>query len=249
MYDCFLGGKDNFAADREAAQHVIAAYPEIRDLARQNRAFLARAVRYATGQGIRQFVDIGAGLPAPGSTHEVAHQVDPDARVLYVDCDPMVLAHARARLAACDPDSTSVVDGDLRRPEAIMDHPGLRKAIDLALPVAVLLVAVLHFIPDEDDPARIVATITGAMAPGSYLIVSHGSADFVSPEAAAECTHIYQHTTEPLTLRTRAEIEALLHGLDLVHPGLVQIPLWKPAGKPPAAWARISAYAAVARKP
>ena len=248
MYDYWLGGKDNFAADRELAERAIAAYPPIRDLARENRTFLARAVRYTAEQGIQQFVDIGPGYPTTGdlpNTHQAAHRVTPQARVLYVDNDPVVVVHARALLA--DENTTRALNGDLCDPKAILSHPELRTAIDLTRPVAVLLVAVLHFITDEEDPYGIVDTLVDAMAPGSYLILSHGTPDFASPEEAAGAG-IYQQATAPLVLRTRAQIEPFLAGLEHVEPGLAQLPRWRPEGIVPPSLDRISAYAAVGRK-
>lgn len=251
VYDYWLGGKDNFTADRALAERAIAAYPPIRDLARENRTFLARAVRYAAEQGIRQFVDIGAGYPTTGdlpNTHQAAHQVAPQARVLYVDNDPIVVVHARALLA--DENTTRALNGDLREPKAILSHPELRAAIDLTQPVAVLLIAILHFIRDEEDPYGIVDTLVDAMAPGSYLILSHGTPDFASPEAAAQGARLYdEHASAPLVLRTRAQIERFLTRLDVVEPGLVRLPCWRPEGIVSKKLARISAYAAVGHKP
>jgi hypothetical protein len=246
VYDYWLGGKDNFAVDRELAERAIAAYPPIRDLARANRTFLARAVRYAADHGIRQFLDIGAGFPTTGdlpNTHQIARQ----AHVLYVDNDPMVVVHAQALLAD---DRTSAIRGDLRDPKAILHHPELRAAIDLTQPVAVLLVAILHFIHDDEDPHGIVDTVIDAIAPGSYLILSHGSPDFASPEQATQGARLYdEHASAPLVLRTRAQIERYLTGLELVEPGLVQLPRWRPEGTVTKKQARISAYAAVGHKP
>ncbi|MFF1799022.1 SAM-dependent methyltransferase, partial [Kitasatospora sp. NPDC058263] len=178
MYDYYLGGKDNFEADRKAAEAAIAAYPALPLLARTNREFLGRAVEFVAGQGIRQFVDIGTGIPAVGSTSEVARRAAPDARVVYVDNDPIVATHARALLASHKAGHTSVIEADLREPATILDHPGLRAAVDLDRPVALMLVAVLHFIRDEDGAQEIVRTLRDALAPGSALILSHGRPDF-----------------------------------------------------------------------
>ncbi|WP_405003812.1 SAM-dependent methyltransferase [Kitasatospora purpeofusca] len=254
MYDFYLGGKDNFEADRKAAEAAIAAYPALPLLARTNREFLGRAVEFAAGRGIRQFVDIGTGIPAVGSTSEVAQRAAPDARVVYIDNDPIVATHARALLSGHPAGHTSVIEADLREPEAILDHPALRGAVDLGKPVALMLVAVLHFIRDEDGAERIVRTLRDALAPGSVLILSHGSPDFASRESAAEGTRIYRSASAPLVLRPRADVEPFFGDFEFVGPGLVQLPLWRPvAGHVPTAdlpagWQDVSAYAGVAFK-
>src|SRR6266498_1582061 len=172
MYDYYLGGKDNFPADREAADQALAASPAVRDMARQNRAFLQRVVRFlARDAGIRQFIDIGAGLPTQGNVHEIAQAITPDARVVYVDNDPIVVVHSDALLAG---HNTTAIKADLREPNVILEHPEVREVIDLDQPVAVLLVAVLHFLQDADDPVGVVARLRDAMAAGSYLAISHG---------------------------------------------------------------------------
>jgi hypothetical protein len=246
VYDFLLGGKNNCPADREVGEQIIAAYPEMPVLARENRRFLTRAVRYAAGQGIRQFLDVGAGFPTSPNTHEVARRVAPQARVVYVDNDRVVVAHGRALLAD---QHTSVISADLREPQTILHHPDLRAVIDLTEPVAILLVAILHFIRDEDDPYGIVETLIDAIAPGSYLILSHGSTDFVTPDEAAEGARIYDQAAAPLLLRTRAQIHRFVNRLEPVDPGLVQLPLWRPDRALPPNLARISAYATVAHKP
>jgi len=224
MYDYYLGGKDNFAVDREAAEKVLALFPQLPTVARENRAFLGRAVRFLAGEaGVRQFVDVGAGLPTMDNVHRVARREAPDARVLYVDYDPVVAAHGRALLA--DSPTVGVIQADLRNPKEILDHPERRSVIDLAEPVAVLLVAILHFVPDDDDPRGIVARLRDALAPGSYLVVSHaGGADVPAVrEAAAE----YQRATAPMVLRSRPEVLRFFDGFDLVDPGLVDIGGWR----------------------
>ncbi|MFJ3787500.1 SAM-dependent methyltransferase [Kitasatospora sp. NPDC090091] len=254
MYDYYLGGKDNFEADRKAAEAAIAAYPALPLLARTNREFLGRAVEYAAGRGIRQYVDIGTGIPSVGSTSEVARQVVPDARVVYVDNDPIVATHARALLASHKAGHTSVIEADLRDPASILDHPGLRTAVDLDQPVALMLVAVLHFIRDEDGAEAIVRTLRDALAPGSALILSHGSPDFASRESAAEGARIYKSASAPLVLRPRAAVEPFFGDFEFAGPGLVQLPLWRPeAGHVPTTdlpegWQDVSAYAGVAVK-
>ncbi|MBV2155695.1 SAM-dependent methyltransferase [Kitasatospora sp. SUK 42] len=254
MYDYYLGGKDHFEADRKAAQAAIAAYPALPLLARTNRQFLGRAVEFAAGRGIRQFVDIGTGIPAVGSTNEVAQRVVPDARVVYVDNDPIVATHARALLAGHPTGRTSVIEADLRDPEAILAHPALAAAVDLSQPVALMLVAVLHFIRDEEGAQRIVRTLRDALAPGSALILSHGSPDFASRESAVEGTRIYRSASAPLVLRPRAGVEPFFGDFEFAGPGLVQLPLWRPtSGHVPTAdlpegWQDVSAYAGVAFK-
>jgi hypothetical protein len=177
IYDYLLGGKDHYPADRQAAEAVLAVAPQAREGARENRAFLQRAVRYLAEAGVRQFLDIGTGLPTQGNVHQVAQAVMPEARVVYVDHDPVVHTHANALLTNNSPTTVAVI-GDLREPEAILDHPEVRRLLDFTRPIAVLLVAVLHFIRDAEDPAGIVTRLRDAMAPGSYLVVSHATGDF-----------------------------------------------------------------------
>ncbi|MGH3320550.1 MAG: SAM-dependent methyltransferase [Streptosporangiaceae bacterium] len=247
MYDYYLGGKDNFAADREAAKKALEAVPEGRATIRENRAFLGRAVRFLAGEaGIRQFLDIGTGLPTQDNTHEVAQKVRPDSRIVYVDNDAVVLSYARALLAKDS--QTIVVEGDMRRPEEILADPGLRGHIDLDRPVAVLLVSMLHFVPDEAEPAQIVATIREAIAPGSYLAISHMTA--LVEEKATQVTNVYEQATSSATVRSREQIQRLLTGFDLVDPGLVALQDWRPDA-PPSEESKAGSwfYAAVGRKP
>lgn len=249
LYNYYLGGKDNYTVDREAAMEVLRAAPDVRAMARENRAFLQRAVRFLVGEaGIRQVIDIGTGIPAAGNVHEVAQQITPDVRVAYVDNDPIVHVHACALLTG--EGNTSIVLGDLREPEAIVDHPGVRKLIDFSQPVALLLVAILHFITDDEGPARIIAAFRDALPPGSYLALSHGTADFHAEAAASQATAVYERATAPLVLRPHAQIAGFFHGFDLAEPGLVQVPLWRPDGKPPAPreLAKIGIYSGVGRK-
>ncbi len=220
IYDALLGGKDNFPADRAAVEEILAAAPQARQGARENRAFLHRAVRFLAAEaGIRQFLDIGTGLPTQGNVHQVAQATAPDARVVYADHDPVVHAHANALLA--DHTTTIAVLADLRAPEMILGHPEVRRVLDFAQPVALLLVAVLHFVRDEEDPAGLVARLREAMAPGSFLVVSHATADF-HPEVAAKVTDVYRRASAPLVLRSRNQIARLFDGFDLLAPGLVQ---------------------------
>jgi hypothetical protein len=246
MYDYYLGGKDNFPADREAAEQALAATPAVRDMARQNRAFLQRVVRFlARDAGIRQFIDIGTGLPTQGNVHEIAQAITPDARVVYVDNDPIVIVHSDALLAG---HNTTAIQADLREPNVILEHPEVREVIDLDQPVAILLIAVLHFLQDADDPVGIVARLRDAMAAGSYLAISHGAPDLaqVQSRVTAEVLRAYQRSSAPLTLRSRAEIERFFDGFELVDPGLVQVQSWRPDGPIPDVAGGI--YGGVARK-
>ena len=247
MYDYYLGGHDNYEVDRTAAEEVITIVPAIREMAVANRAFLGRAVRFLADGGIRQFLDIGTGIPGPGNTNEVAREVAPDARVVYVDNDPIVLAHAQALLAGHDPLHTTVIRADLRDPEAILDSAQVRAVLDFEQPVAVLLVAVLHFIQDADDPVGIVKTLMRAVPPGSYLVASHGTADF-SPQAAAAAVHTYSRTGAPIVARSKDQILRFFEGLELVDPGIVQVPWWRPNGEVSEDAASIWWYGVVGRK-
>jgi SAM-dependent methyltransferase len=246
MYDYYLGGKDNFQADRDAADEVLAVVPEARALSVENRAFLRRAVRFLAGEaGVRQFIDLGAGLPTQGNTHEVARAVAPDTRVAYVDNDPMVVTHGRALLAD---DATVIVGADLREPDTVLRHPTVLRLLDLSRPVAVLLLAILHFIPDQDDPEGIVARFRDAMAPGSYLVISHASADLY-PELAERVVRLYERGGSSLSPRTYQRIAGLFAGMDLVEPGLVRAAEWRPDGTAADIPEFGSGYAGVARKP
>ena len=247
MYNYYLGGKDNYAADREAAEKVLAVLPEGRAMALANRAFLGRAVRFLAEAGIRQFLDIGTGIPGPGSTSETAHAVAPDARIVYVDNDPIVLAHSRALLASDRPGLTTVVQADLRTPAGILEHPEVRAVLDFDQPIAVLLVAVLHFIKPAEDPAGIVELIKQRLAPGSYVAVSHGTGDF-DPERSEAAVRGYDSATAPFVLRGHKEIEGFFDGREVVEPGVVQLPWWRPEGDVPEDSDRIWLYAGVGRK-
>jgi hypothetical protein len=235
IYDYFLGGKDNFPADREVADQVVAIAPVARDIVEDNRAFLRRAVRLLAGEcGVRQFIDLGSGLPTQGNVHEIAQATAPDARVVYVDNDAMVVTHSRALLAG---DNTAAIEADLRDPDSVMRHPEVRELIDFDQPIALLLMAILHFVPDDEDPYGIVARFRDALPAGSYLALSHGTRDIparpdMSPEAMAEMgakvERLYQLTTASLVTRTHAQVERFFDGFDLLDPGLVEIQLWRP---------------------
>jgi SAM-dependent methyltransferase len=249
MYDAYLGGNDNYPVDREAVREIVRLYPEVRSIALANRAFLQRAVRFLAGEaGIRQFLDIGTGIPSAGNVHEVAGRAAPGARVVYVDNDPIVHVHANALLTGTG--TTSIVLADLRDPGAILAHPEVRKLIDFAEPVALLLVAILHFIKDEEDPAGIVATLRDALAPGSYLVLSHGTPDFHPPGEASRAAAAYKNATAPLVSRPLKEVSALFDGFEVLEPGVVQAPLWRPEGKRPRPreLEKIGIYVGVGRK-
>jgi hypothetical protein len=244
MYDYFLGGKDNYEVDRAAAARVIEAAPEVRVSVRANRAFMRRAVRFLADNGVRQIIDIGTGLPTSPNVHEVAQSADPGVRVAYVDNDPIVRAHAGALLTGVG--NTRIVLGDLRDPQAILQHPGIRELIDFDQPVGLLLVAILHFVTDEEGPGKIVATLRDALPAGSYLVLSHAT-DLRGDRT--EAASVYQRATATMNLRTHAEITRLFDGFDIVEPGLVQVPFWRPDGPLPEDADTIGFYGAVARKP
>ncbi|MGW1056595.1 SAM-dependent methyltransferase [Micromonospora rubida] len=230
MYDYYLGGCHNFAADRTAARQVLEIFPDTGVAAQTNRAFLRRAVRYAAERGVRQFLDIGAGLPTQGNVHEVVQSVAPDSRVVYVDYDEVAVAYARRLLG--DATRTVVVRGDLRRPDELLTHPDVTASIDFSRPVAVLLVAVLHFVPDAEDPYAAVARLRDATAPGSQLLLSHLTLDGAPPLPAQRGRAVYQRSTAPLVPRTRADILRFFDGYDLVEPGLAWLADWRPDGEP-----------------
>jgi hypothetical protein len=228
VYDYWLGGKDNFAADRAAAQRVIEAYPDIVRSARANRAFLGRAVRYLVREaGVRQFLDIGTGLPAADNTHEVAQGAAPQCRVVYVDNDPVVLSHAQALLASGPDGATAYVDADLRDPPAIL--AAAAELLDFSRPVAVMLVAILQHVGDHEDPYGIVARLAAAVPPGSYLALSHPASDIEAAAMAEIAVRMNETVAEKVTFRTRAQVLRFFDGLDLVEPGVVPVPRWRPA--------------------
>ena len=250
IYDYFLGGKDNFAADRETAARAMAAWPPVRTAARENRAFLGRTVRYlAEEAGITQFLDLGSGLPSVGNVHEIAQDVNPAARVVYVDNDPIVLAHGRALLDSTPEGKAVYIEADMRTPEKILEHPVTRDTLDFSRPVALMLVAVLHFFPDDDEAHRIVEPLVRALPPGSYVVSSHGTAEF--EPAAIEAGKAYTRGGVGVTGRD-ADVFAdlVFDGLTLVSPGVVVVSEWRPEPGtivPPRA--EISMNGAVARKP
>ena len=225
MYDYYLGGKDNFPADREAAEQALSVVPFGREIARANRQFLARAVTHMARDGISQFIDLGTGLPTRPNVHEVARSLHPDARVLYVDNDPMVCSHARALLATNN--GVAAIQGDIRTPQAILNDPVTRTMIDFTQPVGVLFVAVLHFLTDDDQPWEQVAAFRWRMASGSMLAVSHITSDGTPPEVQATIQDVYAEASAPAVFRTRQEIKSFFGGLDLIEPGLVEVGAWR----------------------
>jgi hypothetical protein len=244
IYDYWLGGKNNYEVDREVAETILALAPSTRLSIRENRSFLLRAVQHLAEQGIDQFLDLGCGLPYSPNVHEVAQSVNPHTRVAYVDSDPIVLTHAHALMESSDPDHLAVIHADVRRPDVILEHPDTRRVLDFDRPVGILLVAVLHFVGEFDEPGRIVDSLMGAFPAGSYLVISHGTADF-NPAGALEATENY-HSTSSYVPRTATSIEALFAGTQLLAPGLVPIAQWPDTSLP--SHAEHSIYAAVGRK-
>jgi len=246
MYNYWLGGKDNYAADREAGDAAMRAYPDLVSSVRANRAFLARTARYlAAGEGIRQYLDIGTGLPSANNTHEVAQDIAPDARIVYVDNDPIVLSHARALLTSRPEGFTAYIDADLRDTGKILD--GAAETLDFSRPVALMLIAVLHCIPDAAGPYRIVKTLVDALPPGSFLAISHPPSDMTDGLNRA-ASSMGPKMSEPVTLRSKDQVARFFDGLDLVEPGLVPIQEWRPDSDLEAS-AKAAMWGGVARKP
>ncbi|MEU9117682.1 SAM-dependent methyltransferase [Streptomyces sp. NPDC048483] len=225
VYDCYLGGSHNFAADREMARKAIEMWPDLPRIMRANRAFLRRAVQYLAGEGCTRFLDIGSGIPTFGAVHEVAREVRPDARVVYVDIDPVAVAHSRLMLR--DDPLCEVVRADMRDPEGLLAEPAVAALLRPGEPVGVLLVAVLHFVTDEEDPGRIVRVLHDEVPPGSALVLSHASSEG-RPDQAEGHQELYRRTPTPLTMRSRADITALFDGFVPVEPGVVFLPEWHP---------------------
>ncbi len=247
VYDYYLGGSHNFAVDRQMARQAIELWPELPLLMQVNRAFLRRAVRYLVSRGITQFLDIGSGIPTEGNVHEVGQLACPECRVVYVDIDPVAVAHSRAILSG-NP-LVDIVQADLRDVAAIFDDPTTRRLLDLEQPIGVLMVAMLHFVPDHADPANILAQYRKMMAQGSYPAISHATHEG-RPELAESHTELYRRAGAPMTMRSRAQIERMLDGFAIVPPGVVFMPLWRPDS--PADVddhpERTSGYAAVGRR-
>jgi hypothetical protein len=254
LYDYYLGGVNNFQVDRDAADKMRALMPELSDAAWANRGFHQRAAKWMAARGIRQFIDIGSGLPTKGNTHEAVQKVLPGARVVYADNDPMVAAHARGLLA--DDGSTTVIEADLRDPDGLLGHPGLRELIDFSEPAGLLMTAVVHFVPDDGDPWGLVARYMAAVAPGSYLALSHSTMDKLPPRMVQAGLELYSRASQPLYPRPRAEVERFFDGLELVapydgaKPALCHVGTWD-ADDPEAADSDGSRvlYCGVARRP
>jgi SAM-dependent methyltransferase len=226
VYDYLLGGTHNFLADQDVGRAIVAVEPNSRAIGQANRAFLGRAVRFLAAAGIRQFLDIGSGIPTEGNVHEVAQQAAPGARVVYDDIDPVAIAHSKAILAG-NP-SVAIIDGDLREPGSILPRAAGTRLIDFSQPAGLLLLAVLHFIPDAGDPWRIVAELRDALAPGSYLVLSHGT-DEGKPDVAHAAEKVYKRTVSAdLRMRSRQDILRFFDGFELIDPGLVALPYWRP---------------------
>jgi hypothetical protein len=247
MYDYALGGFHNFAVDREYVERAEQLIPGASLVAHANRAYLGRAVRWLVKAGVSQFLDIGSGIPTLGNVHEIALEADPNARVVYVDIDPVAVAHSRAILSGYQ--RVEVVEADLRHPAEILNHPSVAQLLDFSEPVAVLLSAVLHFIPDSDDPAGILTQLRDATVRGSYIAMSHGSPQPELDEEVDSLRKLYKKTPTPLHLRTPEQIAGLLDGLELVEPGIVPITDWHPDPLEGGIESPPAVLAAVARKP
>jgi hypothetical protein len=247
VYNYWLGGKDNFAADRAAAEQAMAAFPDIVHSARANRAFLRRTVTYLVSTaGIRQFLDIGTGIPSANNTHEVAQSIVPESRIVYVDNDPVVLAHARALLTSAPEGATDYIDADLRDADQILAKAA--QTLDFSQPVAIMLMAILQHLSDDHDPYAVVGQLMAAVPSGSYLALSHPARDIHAAEMAAMADRLNAMMAEKVTFRSQAEVQPFFAGLELVEPGMTNVPDWRPesdeeASSPAALWS------GVARKP
>jgi S-adenosyl methyltransferase len=226
-YNYWLGGKDHFAADRESGDAIAAAFPIVVELARANRAFLRRAVRFLAEAGVRQFLDIGTGLPAPDNTHEIAQRITPDSRVVYVDNDPIVMVHARALMQGDPRGRTAYLEADVRDPGAILRDPVLRDTIDLDQPVALLLVAVLHFLHDDEQTAGVVGQLLDALPAGSYLVLTHGTMDFSTPAGVAAYEQMFASGGTDVRARPKATIAGYFSGMRILEPGIVAVSDWR----------------------
>ena len=249
VYDYWLGGSHNFLADQDVARAIMAVEPNTREWIRANRAFLGRAVRFLAGNGIGQFLDIGSGIPTEGNVHEIAEQASPGAHVVYADIDPVAVAHSRAILGGNS--NAAVISADLREPQEILFNDTVRGLIDFAQPAGLLLNLVLPFIADDEDPWQIVATLRDALAPGSYLVLSHGT-DEARPRVAQATEKVYNHgVSTSIHIRSRADIRRFFDRFDLVDPGLVYIPEWRPdsPGDVPAEPSRLWGLVGVGRRP
>jgi hypothetical protein len=247
MYDYFLGGFHNFEADRQAAEAAEAAFPGVRAAARANRDFVLRVVRFLAAQGVDQFLDLGSGVPTMGNVHEIAQKANPQARVVYVDAEPVVV-HAGEGLLADDP-RTAMVHADIRHVDAVLTAPEVLALIDFARPLALIMTSVLAYIPDFDNPDRLVARYRRALAPGSHLAISHGSTEDIASSETATVYGVYNATTSPVTSRGRERVASWFSGLEMVEPGLVVVTDWRPEPGEAAARPRLPYYGGVARVP
>jgi len=250
IYDYLLGGKDNFAVDREAAKLLLEASPDMAGIVRDNRSFIGRVVRYLAGEaGIRQFIDLGGGLPTQTNVHEMAQAVAPEARVVYVDIDPVVWSHGQALLAYGE--QVAMVHADLRETAAVLGHPEVLGLIDLSRPVALVCASVLHFVPDSDEPHRIIAEYRDRLAPGSYLAISHGTTGTTDDDhqVVGGVTSVFRQASAQLHVRSLAGVQRFFDGFEMVDPGLTWINDWRPEPGVPAAGQPRSLLGGVGRKP
>ena len=247
VYDYLLGGKENFAVDREAAEQAMRINPDIVPTVRANRAFGARTTGYLVGQaGLRQFLDIGAGMPASNNIHEVAQSIAPESRIVYVDHDPIVLTHARALLGSAPEGVTDYIEADLREPGKILAEAA--RTLDFSRPVAIMLIAILHLILDRDDPYDLVSQLVNAVVPGSYVVISHAASDIDTGAMISMANRLNELMAQQAVPRTHRELAAFFAGLDLLEPGLVRISEWRPASVSESA-ARAQMWGAIGRKP
>lgn len=226
MYDYYLGGHHNLAVDREAAEKAVAIYPGFPLFMRANRAFLRRAVEFLVSQGIERFLDIGSGIPTVGNVHQIAQMARPTARVVYVDVDPVAVAHSTAMLRG-NP-TTSIIRRDMREPKTILSDPEVEALLAPGEPIGLILAFVLHFVADDEEAQRIVREFRDALPSGSYVVISHGTVEHLPAEILNQLVRLYATTSQPVRIRSRAEIERFFEGLELVEPGLVYVPLWRP---------------------
>lgn len=226
LYDWFLGGYHNFEADRTVGEQITEVVPWGPMMVQVNRAYLRRAVQFFLQAGISQFLDLGSGIPTVGNVHEIVQQSDRDARIVYVDVDPVAVAHARALLEGND--NAVIIHADMREVKDVLTHPDTQRMLDLSRPIAILMVAVLHFVPDKDDPVGIIGDYCAGVAPGSYLALAHATEEGLSEQVLDMFRAVYEDAAAPLVLRTRAEIAALVRGLEPVEPGLTWIEDWRP---------------------
>jgi O-methyltransferase involved in polyketide biosynthesis len=252
IYDYFLGGAHNFEVDRRAAEAMVQSHPAIGLGMQANRSYLRRAVRYLTEQGMDQFLDLGSGIPTVGNVHEIAQRANPAARVVYVDIEPIAVAHSNTILA--DNDNALAIQADLRNAEQVLEHPDTRRLLDLSRPVALIIAGVLQYIGDEDDPAGMIARYTERLAPGSYVALSHPSMDGLTDQrraGARNATSVYDRTATPFTYRSREEFEAFFAGLEMVDPGVTFMWSWRPESENEAQGlgGRATGLAGVGRKP